>query len=361
MIVRNEERFLDDCLASLQGHVDELVIVDTGSEDGTRDIARAYGARLFEIPWPDDFSAARNHSLDQATGDWILWIDADDRLHVPEDIRLSELLDDSRLAGATLTLDWKRGFTPGIELRLFRNDPRIRFRGVIHENIVNAVEAVCRSDGLTVLATPLRLTHEGYEGDLTRKHLRNLPLLRRAVQDEPDRPYYWSHLAETLAALGQTDDAIETCRKAIEVARRLDPGARRANGSVAYQTLARLLGNRGEDALPVLDEAIEFFPADCDLLLLRARALIPAGRHDEALSILDDLLAGPSDTRMSYDERIFGEFAQDLRGQALLRLERFAEAAAAFEAAAAANPGNLAYRAKAAAMRGQAARATVTS
>ncbi|MDF3060734.1 MAG: glycosyltransferase [Microvirga sp.] len=363
MIVRNEERFLGDCLASLKGHVDEIVVVDTGSRDRTREIARAHGARLYEIPWPNDFAAARNYSLDQATGDWILWVDADDRLHVPEGVRLSELLDDPRLAGATLTLEWQRGLTPGTELRLFRNDPRIRFRGIIHENITSPVKAVCAVEGMEIRSTPLRLTHVGYEGDITHKHERNLALLRRAVQEEPDRPFYWACLAETLAALSRDDEAIAACNRAISAQRQLDLLTRRAYGGLAYQVLARILSNEGQDALPILNEAIESFPNECDLLFLRARALIAAGRHEEAVAILDDLVATdvdrPVKSGTSYDRRIFGEFAHDLRGIALLRLERFAEAAEAFEraaAAAAAAPDNLAYRAKAAAARGRAAR-----
>ncbi|HVL72134.1 MAG TPA: glycosyltransferase [Beijerinckiaceae bacterium] len=357
MIVRNEARVLDACLASLARHVDETVVVDTGSEDATREIARAHGARVFEIPWPDDFAAARNHSLDRATGDWLLWIDADDRLHVPDGVRTSDLLDQPGWAGATLTLDWRRGFTAGTELRLFRNDPRIRFRGIIHENIAGAVRAVCRSDGLTIGTTPLRLEHIGYEGDIAHKHRRNLALLRRAVEAEPEIPFYWAHLAETLAALGETDEAIEAARRGIDIARRLDVEVRRANGSTAYYTLARLLGARGEDVLPLVEEALASFPEDCNLQFVRAWALVQAGRHEEAVPILDRLCEGPPAEAMSYDRRIFGEFAQDQRGVALMRLGRFAEAAEAFAAASAAAPENLSYRAKAVAMRGRTARA----
>jgi tetratricopeptide (TPR) repeat protein len=232
---------------------------------------------------------------------------------------------------------------------------------VIHESVDDAVEAVCRADGLEVGITPLRIMHVGYEDDRTHKYRRNLPLLRRAVAEEPGRPFYWAHLAETLAALGEIDEAIDVARQAIAISRRLDPRTRSVNGSVAYQTLARLLGNRGEDALPVLNEALDIFPHDCDLQFLRGWALVQTGRYEAALGILDRLVKGqPEGTPaagISYDQRIFGEFAEDQRGVALMRLGRFAEAAKAFEAAAAAAPENPGYRAKAAAMRGRASRA----
>src|ERR1700749_3060760 len=80
MIVRDEEAVLEECLRSIRDEVDEIVITDTGSTDRSREIAAAFGARVLERPWDDDFSAARNHSLEAATGDFILYIDADERL-----------------------------------------------------------------------------------------------------------------------------------------------------------------------------------------------------------------------------------------------------------------------------------------
>ncbi|MGH9426892.1 MAG: glycosyltransferase family 2 protein, partial [Terriglobia bacterium] len=80
MIVKNEQRWLEDCLNSVKELVDEMIIVDTGSRDNTVEIAQRFGARLFDHPWSGDFSEARNHSLGSATGDWILVLDADEKL-----------------------------------------------------------------------------------------------------------------------------------------------------------------------------------------------------------------------------------------------------------------------------------------
>lgn len=89
MIVKNEEDVLDRCLSSVEKAVEEIVIVDTGSVDRTRVIAARHHARLVDFPWTDDFAAARNFSFDQATQDFILWLDADDV--VPPD-QLEKLL-----------------------------------------------------------------------------------------------------------------------------------------------------------------------------------------------------------------------------------------------------------------------------
>src|SRR5262245_32171671 len=100
MIVRNEEPQLADCLAPLADLFDEIIVVDTGSTDATKEVAARFTPHVFDFAWCDDFSAARNESLRRASGDWIFWLDADDRL-TPENIeRLRQLLD---------SLDQRRG------------------------------------------------------------------------------------------------------------------------------------------------------------------------------------------------------------------------------------------------------------
>jgi glycosyltransferase involved in cell wall biosynthesis len=89
LIVRNEETHICDCLRSIVGLVDDIVVVDTGSGDRSREIAAAHGARVVDYEWHDDFAAARNHAIDQAAGDWILYIDADERVR-PYDRRIVE-------------------------------------------------------------------------------------------------------------------------------------------------------------------------------------------------------------------------------------------------------------------------------
>ena len=76
-IVKNEAATLSQCLASMLDIVDEIVVVDTGSSDHSKDIALRHGARVFDLPWPDSFAAARNESIRHATGQWLLWLDAD--------------------------------------------------------------------------------------------------------------------------------------------------------------------------------------------------------------------------------------------------------------------------------------------
>src|SRR5206468_7897001 len=93
LIVRDEETNLSNCLGSVRGVFDEIVVVDTGSVDRTKEIAQEYGARVFDFPWIEDFAAARNAALALATGDYAFWLDADDVLDPPERDKLRALLD----------------------------------------------------------------------------------------------------------------------------------------------------------------------------------------------------------------------------------------------------------------------------
>jgi glycosyltransferase involved in cell wall biosynthesis len=112
LIVKNEEKFLGDCLASLRGLADEVVVVDTGSTDRTQEIARSGGARVYDFPWNGDFAAARNRALDLSTGEWILYIDADERVRPDATLDLRAELSDPLLAGCRVLLHPLKRHTP---------------------------------------------------------------------------------------------------------------------------------------------------------------------------------------------------------------------------------------------------------
>ena len=282
----------------------------------------------------------RNHGLDAATGTWILYIDADERLQVPSGKRLQDLIPDASHAAMRLKFRPKLGYSPYQELRLFRSDPRIRFQARIHERVVPSVVAVCQSDGLTVGQCDAEIQHLGYEGDQTAKHARNLPLLIHAVEEDPDRVYYHWHLGETLAAQGESAKAETALRSAIEKARRTGQQRGSFQAVLAYHSLARLFLAADEPAKAdaVLDEGLATRPADPALLLLKGRALVDLGQHVDALRVLVGLPRAEPETffdpDVAYDLRIFGEWAYDLIGLAQFRSGQFEDANASYLAAA---------------------------
>jgi glycosyltransferase involved in cell wall biosynthesis len=350
MIVRDEERFLPDCLSSLRGKVDDIVIVDTGSVDRTVSIARTFGARMFHFEWNDDFAAARNRGLEEVSADWVLYIDADERLHTPGDRPVAEFVDPGPIA-AFVQFKPKLNYTSYREPRLFRRDPGLRFSGKIHESILPALELIPDRDNLTIARTAVAIDHLGYEGDPSHKAGRNIPLLRNAIGDDPDRVYYWYHLAESLSAIGSVDEATTVAFRGLQAARRRPSEKQRANASMIYQFLARIYLERGQDPSPFISEGLAAVPDDHALWFIAARAKLHAGELETAQTIAENLLnvdiEALSDGLLAFDQRIFGEFANDLAGVAAFRLGLFAQAWTHFSNAAAVAPGDTSYRLKA--------------
>ena len=168
MIVRDEETTLPCCLESAKGMFDEVIVVDTGSTDLTRDIARSFEARSFDFAWCDDFAAARNAAMTHATGDYVFWLDADEVIELVERETLRRFLDGLRPgAGIAYTLRVRGAMIPEpgfYQVRLFPARPDIRWMGTIHEVIWPAI----RRAGLTVWPTGVSVHHRGYADPLVR-------------------------------------------------------------------------------------------------------------------------------------------------------------------------------------------------
>lgn len=331
-------------------------MVDTGSVDRTVEIAKSFDAIVLERQWRHDFAWARNEGLNAASGDWILYIDADERLVVPDGVDIREGLDRPEVVSALVQFHPTVHGSPYLEYRLFRNDPRIRFRGSMHETMLPDIERLQRESGAKVITSEVEMVHLGYEQGSEWKHERNLPLLRAAIEQTPDRLYYWYHLAVTLAGLGRNDEAIDVGAEGMRRARDVIVGDQRnsAIAALVAMTHARLLHLRGDDALPTILEGYGFYPRNPSLQLLEAQIRLDRDEAETALVILSELAAQDGrtyrDGRISHDRRIFDVYAPDLMGVALLRLGRRDEAAAAFARAARAAPDDMSYRIKAQAM-----------
>jgi glycosyltransferase involved in cell wall biosynthesis len=349
MIVRDEQDLLPACLASLHGLVDELVVVDTGSTDATVRIARGQDAVVLHHNWNGSFADARNTGLAQARGEWILYIDADERVRpLPRERLLARLSCASEIA-LRVSLRPFTGATPYLEYRLWRNDPRIRFHGVMHERVVDSIHEVAIHDGRPISDWPeLALDHVGYDDDQTRKHLRNLPLLDEQLRREPSNIFNWRHLARVLRALGRAEDATRALERAVELARAEARPTR--DGSLAWADLVRLRHDEGADVEDLLREGRDRWPDQWLLRWIEGQVALERGdavaaeRHFRELLAVDvDTLPG---TGIAYDERIFGEFASASLGLALFRQRRFDESAAAYAQAERLAPEQPEYRIK---------------
>lgn len=188
MIVKNERENLPRCLASVKPYVQEMIVVDTGSDDGTPEIAANYGANVSYFEWCDDFAAARNYAISQASGDWILVLDADEELIVTSaEEFLNQLVSQAgvNLYSISLTdIKGEVGLTPAWVPRLFRNIPGIRYEGYYHEYVKYNNQAIAKNQ-LGYLES-IKILHYGYsQEELFKKNLnRNIPILEHIRQNE---------------------------------------------------------------------------------------------------------------------------------------------------------------------------------
>ena len=106
MIVKNEEKLLGRCLESVKDIVDEIIIVDTGSNDNTKTIANKFTNLVYDFKWVDDFSKARNYSFSKASKDYILWLDADDIILEEDRLKLLNLKNNKNYNGPKITLEY---------------------------------------------------------------------------------------------------------------------------------------------------------------------------------------------------------------------------------------------------------------
>jgi len=356
LIVRDEEHFLAACLRSLIDRVDEIVVVDTGSTDRSREIAGDLGARVLQFRWIDDFAAARNAAVDASVGEWVLYIDADERLVEFDRTEAERLLAARDHACYTVLFRPQSGFTRYREHRIFRNRPELRFRGVIHESLIPALDELVAREGVRVGASAIGIEHDGYDGDIRHKHPRNLPLLEKRLAQDPAHVYSWAHLGASLLGLGDAEGAERAWRRGLDVVRS------RASTTVAdhlpYLHLANFLLDRGRDATELLDEGCRRFPDNYALLWLRARTLVDAMRYGEAMPLFARLAAidpdAMGDGPIAFDRSIFGANAHAALGLCAFRLGIYDQSAAHYARAETLAPGDVGIRAKRALAEGRA-------
>ncbi|WP_405158123.1 glycosyltransferase [Paenibacillus sp. FSL H8-0283] len=298
MIVKDEEELLPHCLASVQGAVDEIIVVDTGSSDRSAEIAQQYGAVVVRVEWCEDFAAARNAGLERASGDWILFLDADEALDRVAREQIRSWTSVSGCDGLFLNIHnytgtGQQGVTVNPVLRLFRNAPEHRFEGRIHEQIA---AAICRRNPEAAFhVTDMVIHHYGYQTAIVErkdKVNRNVRLLQQAVEEEPDQPFHHYNLGVEYLRVGEAERALET----FGVARMgIDPAVTSyAHLLFKYEIRCLQHLNRWQEALDRIDAALELFPEYTDLMHHRGVCADALGDADRAeLSLREAVRMGP--------------------------------------------------------------------
>lgn len=290
MVVKNEASFIRAALESALPIVDEAIVVDTGSTDDTPAIARDVGARVFEEAWPGDLGAAHNLPLAHAHGDWILVLDGDERLDAAARHAIRELCEQGRMDAYRFTFrnyqflpapDWRwcdatdpfargaLGWIPSRAVRLFRNDPRYRHVGHVHQRVDGSIAAA----GGRIGRCEVPIHHYG---------------MLRCDRDKSD---FYVALARRQAAAA--DDALSWLELGVALTHTEDDaGARRAFGRArdlglpaeGSFHLARLEAKRagGSRAVEHLRHALSTMTGEEGIGLHRADVLEELGRNLEA-------------------------------------------------------------------------------
>ena len=322
MIVKNEERYLVKCLKSVRDIVDEMIIVDTGSTDKTKDIAIVFGAKIFDFPWTGDFAEARNHSLEPAVGDWILVLDADEVISQRDFDELRKLIckgapmpaaysiltrnyvDNVNIIGWTANKgeypeELGGGWIPSYKVRLLTKRKNIYFSSPVHESLEDSIV----KENIPIKPCKIIVHHYGKLSKPadTKKGETYYLLGRIKLEEDPNNCQHIQELSRQALALGRYEESAELSLKLLELAK-TDPKAKAymsANNPMkmnseteAYMhlTSSYLTLERFKDALSASQKAIQLGPNIREVVLNYANCEIIAGSVEKAYTALQDLL-----------------------------------------------------------------------
>ncbi len=336
LIVKNEETFLPECLSFASGVADEIIVVDTGSTDRTIEIAERHGARIIHHQWTDHFAQARNISLAAATMDFILVLDADERLAPGTAEVIRELIDaESENAPPTVYLPLienvdaqGRGLGADHMPRLWRRRPEMVFTGRIHERLGVGV-----SNLRLAYEDRFRIIHLGYDPGIAEargKRARNRALLEQDLAERPDDPVVRYYLAKEHYATGDDEAALEGFLAVV------------ADGTILNQALSAYLF--GAECLRALGRPLEGMKLALDgtrkapdygeLWFSAGRSALEAGRPAQAEAQLERGTLIPKGIAATAfrDPSVAAWQADLVRAQAVLAQRDYERAAHLFDA-----------------------------
>ena len=281
MIVKNEEKFLAQCLKSVKDATDEIIIVDTGSTDKTVEIAQSFGAKVYHHPWRNSFSEARNHSIRYATCDWILQIDADEALEQSDVPRLHTLIrtPSHNVIYVAIYSDLPGGQAKHYFPRIFRRG-KACFHGIVHNQL--AFEG-------SALQSEIKFYHYGYnlpQSDMLKKYKRTGDLLREQVDREPDNIFALANLIRNYRNEYDFDKVIELAEKGLGMpvpeGDAIFKGQRqKISIDLAHAFLNKDMTDKAEE---VCRHSLDENPRHFDMLLVLGETLFKKGEIHNALN-----------------------------------------------------------------------------
>lgn len=283
IIVKNEEKLIDQCLKHLIPLGYEIVVVDTGSTDGTRDVVKKHTDKVYDYPWNNDFAEARNIAISKATNDYILMIDSDEMILSYDKRELEALLQKNPddIGRVLIISEYYRGnekyMVKSRVSRLF-SKRKYYYKGRIHEQLV-PIEG---KEG-TFYDVPIQIHHGGYDGDLVtrrKKTERNINLLQKELEDKGDDPYILYQLGKSYYMQEDYRASCQVFSKALYFD--LDPKLEYVQDMVESYGYALLNSEQYETAMQLLGVYDEF-AVNADFVYLMGLIYMNNARFTEAI------------------------------------------------------------------------------
>ncbi len=293
-IVKNEQENIEHSIQSIIGAADEVVVVDTGSDDRTPEIAERAGAKVVRSSWCDDFSYSRNISIDNASGRWILWLDGDDYVPSASAGKIQELKKEKPecVFGMVVKNERPNGTgTEFIQARMFPNRPDIRFQRRIHEQVLpSAVRA-----GMKMVETDAVIEHHGYIDPETmkRKAERNSELIEIEYSESGPDPYLAVEAGDAFWITQDYDRAFKWYRETLEAGSKTKGAAEPESQALYGMGRIEIKKGNPEEALKYYNASLDRISKRPDVMYMSALACEDTGRRDEAVKILREIIDLP--------------------------------------------------------------------
>lgn len=292
MIVKNEEKMLEKTLVPLAKAADEIILVDTGSTDGTKDVAKRFGARIHEFAWIDDFSAARNESLKHAQGEWIIWVDGDEYIKEEYLFALKSFLEKAKKDIYALPVyECEQGKLEG-STHYFRNKVLRNHQGYHFERPINEQLRYKNGEGLKEVEclVGIKIAHWGktLAKDMMQKKVeRNIKMFEEAAKKHPNDLIYHFLLAQNYYKIRDYEKAIEEYSRVVEI----DPKNNLAVPS--YTRMGHMLLEQGQNhkALAAFEKALSLNPEYAEALNLKATVFMHLKNFNKAIETLKKVLS----------------------------------------------------------------------
>jgi glycosyltransferase involved in cell wall biosynthesis len=287
MIVKNEEANIERALTWGKGIVSEQIVVDTGSTDRTMEIARQMGAIVYEFPWMDDFSAAKNFAISKARYEWVAFLDADEYLapgdggKVRDYIETLQNTEAESLLTSCVNLDNEGNvMNVGSQSRIFKR--HLRYEGRVHEHLTSTRNRLLQIADVTEDVT---IYHTGYGArEESGKSGRNLRLILLELEERPDSYEMWGYLGQEHMAAADWEQAESALKKAASLIPEEGKGVYDITLSLTYLRLLEVLIHRKTpeaDLMRVYGQAIEWWPEEADYDYLLSRYFSAQGKWEQ--------------------------------------------------------------------------------